>query len=208
MNEQMQAVREKVLQVLQKNDVKRAAFFGSIVRGEMTEESDIDILIEFEGRKSLLDLAHLKNELEDAINRRVDLLTYRSLHPRLKERILAEQVPITMKKDPSVFLGHILESIDLIESYSEGVDEIEFMRSPPLQDKLVRRIEIIGEAVKNLPEDLKREHPEVPWRDIAGLRDIIVHQYFGLDPELIWDVVKRDIPELKPKLKRIQEELE
>jgi uncharacterized protein with HEPN domain len=113
-----------------------------------------------------------------------------------------------MKKDPIVFLGHILESIDLIESYSEDVDEIEFMRSTPLQDKLVRRIEIIGEAVKNLPEDLKREHPEIPWRDIAGLRDIIVHQYFGLDLELIWDVVKRDIPELKPRLKRIQEELE
>jgi uncharacterized protein with HEPN domain len=113
-----------------------------------------------------------------------------------------------MKKDPIVFLGHILESIDLIESYSEDVDEIEFMRSTPLQDMLVRRIEIIGEAVKNLPEDLKREHPEIPWRDIAGLRDIIVHQYFGLDLELIWDVVKRDIPELKPRLKRIQEELE
>ncbi|MCP1393500.1 MAG: nucleotidyltransferase domain-containing protein [Methanothrix harundinacea] len=61
---------------------------------EMDEESDIDILIEFEGRRSLLDLAHLKNELEDATNRRVDVLTYKSLHPRLKDRILAEQVPI------------------------------------------------------------------------------------------------------------------
>ena len=63
-------------------------------KGEMDEESDIDILIEFEGRKSLLDLAHLKNELEDATNRRVDLLTYKSLHPRLRDQILAEQVPI------------------------------------------------------------------------------------------------------------------
>jgi predicted nucleotidyltransferase len=60
----------------------------------MDEESDIDILIEFEGRKSLLDLVHLKNELEDAVNRRVDVLTYRSLHTRLRDRILAEQVPI------------------------------------------------------------------------------------------------------------------
>ncbi len=94
MNDQMQAMREKVLEILRRNGVKRAAFFGSIVRGEMTAESDVDILIEFEGRKSLLDLAHLKNELEDAINRRVDLLTYRSLHPKLKDRILAEQVPI------------------------------------------------------------------------------------------------------------------
>ncbi len=87
-------MRGKIKEILRKNGVKRAAFFGSIVRDEMTDESDIDILIEFEGRRSLLDLAHLKNELEDAVNRRVDLLTYKSLHPKLRDRILAEQVPI------------------------------------------------------------------------------------------------------------------
>jgi uncharacterized protein len=94
MNEKMRAAREKALEILQKNGIKRAAFFGSIVRGEMTDDSDIDILVEFEGRKSLLDLAGLKLDLEDALERRVDLLTYRSLHPMLKDRILAEQVPI------------------------------------------------------------------------------------------------------------------
>ena len=94
MNEQMRAARETVLKILQQNGINRAAFFGSIVRGEMTDESDIDILVEFEGRKSLLDLAGLKLDLEDALERRVDLLTYRSLHPMLKDRILAEQVPI------------------------------------------------------------------------------------------------------------------
>ena len=94
MSDQMQPVREKIIGILHRNNVKKASFFGSIVRGEMTEESDVDLLVEFEGKKSLLDLAHLKNELEDAINRRVDVLTYKSLHPRLKDRILAEQVPI------------------------------------------------------------------------------------------------------------------
>ncbi len=94
MTDQIQPVREMIIDILRRNGVKRASFFGSIVRGEMTEDSDVDLLIEFEGKKSLLDLAHLKNELEDSINRRVDLLTYKSLHPRLKDRILAEQVPI------------------------------------------------------------------------------------------------------------------
>jgi len=94
MSEQIESVREKIIDILRQNGVKRASFFGSIVRREMTEESDVDLLVEFESRRSLLDLAHLKNELEDAVERRVDLLTYKSLHPLLKERILAEQVPI------------------------------------------------------------------------------------------------------------------
>ena len=87
-------IRDAVIEILRENGVKRAAFFGSIAQGEMDEESDIDILIEFEGRNSLLDFAHLKTELEDATNRRVDVLTYKSVHPRLRDRILAEQIPI------------------------------------------------------------------------------------------------------------------
>ena len=94
MPNQMQAAAERIIDILRRNDVKRAAFFGSIVRGEMTDESDVDLLVEFEKRASLLDLAGLKIELEDALNRRVDVLTYRSLHPLLKDRILAEQVRI------------------------------------------------------------------------------------------------------------------
>ncbi len=94
MSDQMQPVSERIIDILRKNGVKRASFFGSIVRGEMTEDSDVDLLVEFKGRRSLLYLAHLKNELEDAVDRRVDLLTYKSLHPLLRERILAEQVPI------------------------------------------------------------------------------------------------------------------
>jgi predicted nucleotidyltransferase len=94
MSDQMQSVREKIIDILRRNDVRRAAFFGSIVRGEMTEQSDVDLLVEFEGRKSLLDIAGLKIELEDALGRKVDVVTYRSLHPLLQERILAEQVPI------------------------------------------------------------------------------------------------------------------
>jgi len=94
MSEQIESVREKIIDILRRNGVKRASFFGSIIKVEMTEESDVDLLVESEGRRSLLDLAHLKNELEDAVERSVDLLTYKSLHPLLKETILAEQVPI------------------------------------------------------------------------------------------------------------------
>ncbi|MFV2040732.1 MAG: nucleotidyltransferase family protein [Candidatus Hydrothermarchaeales archaeon] len=92
MNDHISELREKILKVLQKHDVKKAALFGSAVRDELTPESDLDILVEFKGRKSLLDLAGLKLELEEVLERRVDVLTYNSLHPLLKDRILAEQV--------------------------------------------------------------------------------------------------------------------
>jgi len=87
----LEEIRNKIIPVLQRHDVKRAAIFGSFVREEQKEDSDIDILVEFKGDKSLLDLAGLKIELEEVLRRKVDVLTYNSLHPLLKDRILQEQ---------------------------------------------------------------------------------------------------------------------
>lgn len=87
----IEEIKNKILPILKKYDVSRASLFGSIVSGEITEESDVDILVEFKGEKSLLDLAGLKIELEELLGRRVDVLTYNSLHPLLKDRILSEQ---------------------------------------------------------------------------------------------------------------------
>lgn len=87
-------INENVLLILRKHRIKRASFFGSYARGESKRDSDIDILVEFIGSKSLLDLSALKIELEKTLGRKVDVLTYNSLHPLLKERILEEQVRI------------------------------------------------------------------------------------------------------------------
>jgi len=91
---QIDNVKNAIVDILKKHEVKKASLFGSIVRGEMKNDSDIDILVEFQGKKSLLNLAGLKIELEEKLRCKVDILTYNSLHPLLKEQILAEQVEI------------------------------------------------------------------------------------------------------------------
>ena len=87
----LEEIKVKMIPVLRRYDVRKAAIFGSYVKGEEKEDSDIDILIEFKGEKSLLDLAGLKIELEEILERKVDVLTYNSLHPLLKDKILQEQ---------------------------------------------------------------------------------------------------------------------
>jgi uncharacterized protein with HEPN domain len=113
-----------------------------------------------------------------------------------------------VKKDAETFIEHILECIALIEEYSENKTVDDFLDSVQLQDAIIRRIEIIGEAVKNIPNAIKAEHPEIPWKKIAGMRDIIIHEYFGIDLELTWEVITRDLPDLKKKMLRIRENLE
>jgi uncharacterized protein with HEPN domain len=108
-----------------------------------------------------------------------------------------------VKKDPKVFLAHFLDSIQLIEEYSKKVNQAKFLKKKPLQDAIIRRLEIIGEAVKNLPNAYKTKYPDVPWKQMAGMRDILIHEYFDVDLFLTWKVVKHEIPLIKKRLSEI-----
>ena|SRR5258706_12776608 len=108
-----------------------------------------------------------------------------------------------MKKDTTIFLNHILESIKLIEAYLKGVTEEYFHMSIEKQDLVVRRLEIIGEATKNIPANFREKHTDIPWRKMAGMRDKISHQYFGIDYGIVWDTATNILPPLKKQIETL-----
>ena len=106
-----------------------------------------------------------------------------------------------MKKEDSIYLHHITDAIEYIEEYIQGLDYNGFIKKRLVQDGVIRQIEIIGEATKKLSNEIKENIPGVPWKDIAGMRDKLIHDYMGVDIDAVWDTVVKDIPELKKKLK-------
>ena len=99
-------------------------------------------------------------------------------------------------KDESVYLKHILDAIKKIQSYTSGGSK-EFFQNTLVQDAVIRNLEIIGEAVRNLSVEFRGKNPEVPWRSITALRNVLIHEYFGVELEIVWRVVQRRLPRLK-----------
>jgi len=112
-----------------------------------------------------------------------------------------------MKKDDAVYLHHILAAIDRIESYSAGVSFQDFLKIEILQDGVIRQPEIIGEATRNLSADFCRRHPEIPCKEIIGLRNRIAHAYYNIDLGVLWDIAREDLPSSRADVARILEEL-
>jgi len=106
------------------------------------------------------------------------------------------------EKEHSIFIKHILEAIKESEKSLENLSS-EFLKDIYKRAAAVRRIEIVGEAVKNLPADFKDKYTEIPWKNIVGTRDKLIHQYFGVDWDIIWEILKIGFPDLKKQLKTL-----
>jgi uncharacterized protein with HEPN domain len=101
------------------------------------------------------------------------------------------------KRDPSLFLQDILDSIRKIEKYTKNTSLSDLKKNQLVVDAVIRNFEIIGEAVKNIPKDVKGQYPNISWKEAAGFRDILIHDYFGVDVEAVRDTIKNNLPEFK-----------
>jgi uncharacterized protein with HEPN domain len=109
-----------------------------------------------------------------------------------------------MKKD-RVYLRHILDAISDIENFMRGVSQDDFFENREKQYAILRALEIIGEATKNLSDELKTKNPSVDWKNMAGMRDKLIHAYFGVNLPLVWETVKKDLPRLKLQAQKMLE---
>ena len=108
-----------------------------------------------------------------------------------------------MKKDFKIFLNDILESIERIEKYTEGKTEEEFLEDYEKQDAIIKRLENIGEALKNIPAEFKKKHSKNPSEQIAGMRNVLIHEYSGVIMQRVWNTAKNDIPKLKKQISNL-----
>ncbi len=113
-----------------------------------------------------------------------------------------------MKREIGDFIEDIINAMNKALKFVEGVSYEEFAKDDKTIFAVIRAIEIIGEAVKNIPEDTKKGYPEIPWKGMAGMRDKVIHGYFGVDIKVVWDTVKKRIPEVKPLFEKMLKDLE
>lgn len=112
-----------------------------------------------------------------------------------------------MRREIGDYIEDIIEAMIHAMEFTKDLEYEEFATDTKTVYAVIRAIEIIGEAVKNVPEEIRKKYPDIPWRSIAGMRDKVIHAYFGVKIERVWEVVKRDIPKLKPEFEKMLMEM-
>ena len=113
-----------------------------------------------------------------------------------------------MKREYGDYIEDIISSMNKAQAFIKDMDYVDFSSDEKTVFAVLRAFEIMGEAAKNIPESIRKKYPKIPWKDIAGMRDKLIHEYFGVKLELIWNTITKRVPLLKPKFKSVLKDLE
>ncbi len=204
--------------------IKRVSLFGSFLHGDARADSDIDLLLETNRTLSLFQLIELQERLSQQLGRPVDLVEKNSLDKYIKETVLAEARTLYEQGNPTMTLRdsgdlappqkqinrdrlhllHIQDGIKKIEQYSQNLDYAHFARQEAVFDAILMQLIVIGEAAQSLSQDFREKHHSLPWQQIVGLRHKIAHGYFQVEPKIVWEIIHRDLPELRDRIEAIE----
>ena len=207
--------------------IKSLSLFGSVARNEAKANSDVDLLVEFqeEKRLGLFELVGIQQRLEGLLGRDVDLVMPKELKPRLRDRILKEVVPalpalppvdwqcsdreITYnmpRKDWKIYIEDILEAIGDIQSFTAGIDWETFRTDKRTINAVLHSFTIVGEAARKIPPEVENRHADIPWAEMRGLRNRVVHEYRNVNLEIVWDIIQNYLPPLLLQLRPLLQE--
>ena len=204
------------------------AVFGSYARGDFHADSDLDLLVDFDKGVNLFDMIGLEQFLEDKLGCKVDVVPWDLLREELRPSVFSEMISFESgpedfthlqskycvetnnppMRNYQLYLKDIFEAMGAAQVFVEGTDFEAFVSDDKTASAVVRKLEIIGEATKNVPETIRQAYPQVPWRQMAGMRDRIIHVYFDVNYTIVWEVVTELIPPLQPIIAQILKDLE
>lgn len=197
--------------------VTRVRVFGSVARGEAGEASDIDLLVDFQPERAvgLLDLMRVKAVMEDLLKRRVDVLTEATLKHPLRREILEDavdvmQLPLPVRETHREKrwrwrVHDLLDALDRVAQYTQGLTLTTFLRDERTRDAVLHNLARMGETTKFIPQSVQDRNPQVSWAYLRDIRNLVAHDYFGIDPALVWHTARVELPALRPALQHLAE---
>ena len=209
-----------------KTEIK--AVFGSYSRGDFHADSDLDLLVDVDADATLLHLVGLQQFLEDRLGCKVDVVPSRSLREEIRDSVFKEMIDCenglealanfqlrcspptndTRKRNYHLYLKDISEAMLAVQAFIEETDFDTFAADDKTASAVVRKLEIIGEATKGVPEEIRQRYPQVPWRQMAGMQDRPIHEDFDVNFSVVWQTATELIPPLQPIIAQILEDTE
>ena len=195
---------DTIAEFCRRNHISKLSLFGSALGDDFNEDSDVDLLVEFEPEHviGLIKLAGLEIELSQMLQRKVDLRTPQDLSRYFRDDVLAEAETLYAQND-LIRLRHMLDAASEALSFSEGKSREDLYKNRMLLLAIVKELEIIGEAAVKITKETRETLPNIPWENIAGMRNRLIHAYFDINLDRVWDTVKDDLLPLSESLGQI-----